>query len=126
MRYRKEAILLLKESLNHLWTVGDIGNRVPNVCYAITRAFQTLSWCAETQEQYQRRFDAHAYLEERIKECLGSHRYVSDWLSNRLDIYIYDAASSRNWSRPPNLKLIRYRRAWVKDMIRTLENGGDL
>ncbi len=125
MRYRKETITLLEEALNHLWTIQERDGRVPNVCYAITKARHALNWNDPPKSpQHNRRLAAYLAIGNLISKRLGNHSYVSEWLETKLNVKLYDHAS--HGLGRANRQLILYRRAWVRDMIRTLENGGDL
>lgn len=78
--------------------------------------------------------DVAVELTDIIADRLGEHGYVHEWLmaqDRRIHNYLRRELEKR---RLPELlrgyaqipKMIEYRQAWVRDMIRTLEQGGTL
>ncbi len=133
MEHRHEAIAILKRSLDFLWTTTKRDNRVANVCAAIELAARDMQapfynespfYGASTSMELRTWREAEHDLVDLISERLGDKIFVSEWLSLVLGETIKDYTAYH--SNPVNQKLLRYRRAWVRDMIRTLENGGDL
>jgi hypothetical protein len=94
-----------------------------NVCSALAGAHEALLQCCEDKETTANLDAAFRDLESTISNRLGDFCYVHDWLRKKVTGGKWTLGDEFSSGRP---KVIKYRRDWMHDMIRTLKNGGDL
>ncbi len=129
MKKREYKIAILKRSLDILWTTDkNLGSkRVANVCGAIDDAYLALKeQIVCSRHEHEKINQAANQLLDVISVGISPYTFVGDWLSSKgIEVTEY-MGIARSQLSSVDKRLIKYRRAWVKDMIRTLENGGEL